>query len=83
MTASLHPRVAEGTVLTSALDTRGEQYATNRTASLAVLDQLEEQLDLVRAGGGERYAAGTASAAGCWPASASSCCWTATPRSWS
>ncbi len=57
MTASLHPRVAEGTVLTSALDTRGEQYATNRTASLAVLDQLEEQLDLVRAGGGERYAA--------------------------
>ncbi|SDP03461.1 Acetyl-CoA carboxylase, carboxyltransferase component [Klenkia soli] len=57
MTVSIDPRVAEGTVLSSALDTRGEQYAANRTASLAVLDQLEEQLDLVRAGGGERYAA--------------------------
>lgn len=55
MTA-VHPRVAEGTVLGSTLDTRGEQYATNRAASLAVLDQLEEQLDLARAGGGQRYA---------------------------
>ena len=57
MTTAIHPRVTEGTVLGSALDTRGETYRTNRTASLAVLDQLEEQLDLVRAGGGERYAA--------------------------
>jgi len=54
---STDPRVTEGTVLTSLLDTRGDQYRTNRTASLAVLDQLEEQLDLVRAGGGERYQA--------------------------
>jgi acetyl-CoA carboxylase carboxyltransferase component len=53
---AVHPRVAEGTVLGSTLDTRGEQYATNRAASLAVLDQLEEQLDLARAGGGQRYA---------------------------
>ncbi len=52
----VHPRVAEGTVLASALDVRGEQYRTNRMASLAVLDQLEEQLDLARAGGGQRYA---------------------------
>ncbi|KQS60838.1 acetyl-CoA carboxylase carboxyltransferase subunit [Geodermatophilus sp. Leaf369] len=57
MTVSADPRVTEGTVLTSLLDTRGDQYRTNRTASLAVLDQLEEQLDLVRAGGGERYQA--------------------------
>ncbi|MCW2582576.1 MAG: Methylcrotonoyl-CoA carboxylase [Klenkia sp.] len=56
MTVSVDPRVTEGTVLTSLLDTRGEQYRTNRTASLAVLDQLEDQLDLVRAGGGQRYA---------------------------
>jgi len=57
VTVSTDPRVTEGTVLTSLLDTRGDQYRTNRTASLAVLDQLEEQLDLVRAGGGERYQA--------------------------
>jgi acetyl-CoA carboxylase carboxyltransferase component len=53
---AVDPRVTEGTVLTSALDTRGELYRTNRTAQLAVLDQLEEQLDLARAGGGQRYA---------------------------
>jgi acetyl-CoA carboxylase carboxyltransferase component len=53
---TVHPRVAEGTVLGSALDARGEQFATNRAASLAVLAQLEEQLDLARAGGGPRYA---------------------------
>jgi len=57
VTFSIEPRVTEGTVLPSALDTRGEQYRTNRAASLAVLDQLDEQLDLARAGGGERYAA--------------------------
>ncbi len=49
MTFSIEPRVTEGTVLPSALDTRGEQYRTNRAASLAVLD-------LARAGGGDRYA---------------------------
>ncbi len=57
MTLTAEPRVTEGTVLPSALDTRGEQYRTNRAASLAVLDQLDEQLELARAGGGERYAA--------------------------
>ena len=56
MTFSIEPRVTEGTVLPSALDTRGEQYRTNRAASLAVLDLLDEQLDLARAGGGDRYA---------------------------
>ncbi len=57
MTLTAEPRVTEGTVLPSALDTHGEQYRTNRAASLAVLDQLDEQLELARAGGGERYAA--------------------------
>jgi len=57
VTLTAEPRVTEGTVLPSALDTRGEQYRTNRAASLAVLDQLDEQLELARAGGGERYAA--------------------------
>jgi acetyl-CoA carboxylase carboxyltransferase component len=50
-----HPRVDEGTVLRSTLDTADEQYRTNRAANLALLEQLEEQLDLARAGGGERY----------------------------
>jgi acyl-CoA carboxylase subunit beta len=56
MPGSTHPRVSEGTVLRSSLDTDGEQYRTNRAAQLAVLEQLEEQLDLARAGGGPRYA---------------------------
>jgi len=50
-----HPRVGEATVLRSTLDTGGEPYRTNRAANLALLEQLEEQLDLARAGGGERY----------------------------
>ncbi len=49
-------RTDEGTVLRSRLDTGSALYRTNRAASLTVLAQLEEQLDLVRAGGGERYA---------------------------
>src|SRR3954467_6812329 len=52
----LDPRVTEGTVLRSALDTGSEQYRANRAAQLALLDQLEEQLDAARAGGGPRYA---------------------------
>src|SRR3954463_4484194 len=52
----LDPRVTEATVLRSALDTGSEQYRANRTAQLALLDQLEEQLDAARAGGGPRYA---------------------------
>jgi acetyl-CoA carboxylase carboxyltransferase component len=56
MTTSLEPRVTEGTVLRSALDTRSEQYRANHAAQLAILAELEEQLDIVRAGGGPRYA---------------------------
>jgi acyl-CoA carboxylase subunit beta len=41
--------------LTSAVDTSGESYRLNRAAQLAVLEQVQEQLDLVVAGGGERY----------------------------
>ncbi|HEY3735481.1 MAG TPA: carboxyl transferase domain-containing protein, partial [Streptosporangiaceae bacterium] len=43
-------------VLTSSLDTADETYQANRRVQLAALAALEEQLDLVRAGGGERYA---------------------------
>lgn len=42
-------------VLRSAVDTSGDVYRSNRTASLAVLDELDEQLDAARAGGGQRY----------------------------
>jgi acyl-CoA carboxylase subunit beta len=42
-------------VLTSSLDTAGETYRTNRAAQLALLDQLNEQIELAIAGGGERY----------------------------
>ena len=42
-------------ILTSALDTTGETYRANRAAQLALLDQLNEQLALAIAGGGERY----------------------------
>ncbi|MDQ1661625.1 MAG: acyl-CoA carboxylase subunit beta [Blastococcus sp.] len=56
MTISLHPRVTEGTVLRSSLDTASEQYRANRAAQTVILAELEEQLDLARAGGGTRYA---------------------------
>src|SRR3954466_7120599 len=52
----LDPRVAEGTVLASALEPGSEQSRATRPAQLALLDQLEEQLDAARAGGGPRYA---------------------------
>ncbi len=42
-------------VLTSSLDTAGETYRANREAQLALLGQLDEQLKLAIAGGGERY----------------------------
>src|SRR6195952_1461141 len=42
-------------VLKSLVDTSSETYASNRKAQLAVLDQLNEQLELFVAGGGERY----------------------------
>jgi acetyl-CoA carboxylase carboxyltransferase component len=43
-------------VLRSSLDTTGETYRHNRQVQLDALAALEQQLDLVRAGGGERYA---------------------------
>ncbi|MCW0215590.1 MAG: acyl-CoA carboxylase subunit beta [Pseudonocardia sp.] len=42
-------------VLKSLLDVSSEAYASNRRTQLAVLDQLDEQLELAIAGGGERY----------------------------
>ena len=56
MTAAAAARVSEGTVLRSALDTGSEQYQANRRAQLDLLAQLGEQLELLRAGGGPRYA---------------------------
>jgi acetyl-CoA carboxylase carboxyltransferase component len=40
----------------SALDTSAETYQRNRSAQLAALAALDEQLSLARAGGGPRYA---------------------------
>src|ERR1700749_1590330 len=42
--------------LTSNLDPVDESSQANRRAQLAALAELEQQLELVRAGGGERYA---------------------------
>ncbi|WP_433506532.1 acyl-CoA carboxylase subunit beta [Pseudonocardia halophobica] len=42
-------------VLKTLLDVSSETYASNRTAQLEVIDQLNEQLELAIAGGGERY----------------------------
>jgi acetyl-CoA carboxylase carboxyltransferase component len=44
-------------VLTSSLNTADEVYQENRRVQLEALARLNEQLDIVRAGGGERYAA--------------------------
>jgi acetyl-CoA carboxylase carboxyltransferase component len=43
-------------VLRSSLDTTDESYRLNRQVQLEALAALEHQLDVVRAGGGERYA---------------------------
>src|SRR4029077_12035275 len=43
-------------VLKSTLDTTDETYRDNRRVQLEALAALEQQLDLVRAGGGEGYA---------------------------
>ena len=40
------PRVAEGTVLRSSLDTGSPEYQANRDAQLVLLDELAEQLQL-------------------------------------
>jgi acyl-CoA carboxylase subunit beta len=42
-------------VLTSHVDPRDETYQANRTAQLALIGQLNAQLELAIAGGGERY----------------------------
>jgi acyl-CoA carboxylase subunit beta len=42
-------------VLTSHVDLRDETYRANRQAQLALIDQLNVQLELAIAGGGERY----------------------------
>jgi acetyl-CoA carboxylase carboxyltransferase component len=43
-------------VLRSTVDTSSETFRANRDAHLAALAALDEQLELARAGGGERYA---------------------------
>src|SRR5690242_9257633 len=43
--------------LSTTIDTRDETYLQNRRAQLAAVVALDSQLDLVRAGGGSRYAA--------------------------
>jgi acyl-CoA carboxylase subunit beta len=48
--------ISHVSVLTSALDTSAETYQRNRSAQLAALAALDEQLSLARAGGGPRYA---------------------------
>jgi len=42
-------------VLTSHVDLQGETYRANRAAQLALLDELDKQLEQAIAGGGERY----------------------------
>ena len=42
-------------VLATTVDTGSDAYRANRAAQLAVLDQLNEQIELAIAGGGERY----------------------------
>jgi acyl-CoA carboxylase subunit beta len=44
-------------VLTSRIDRASATYRANRDANLALLRQLDEQLALARAGGGEKYVA--------------------------
>src|SRR5271170_6590322 len=47
--------VGDAPTLVSHLNLSSEAYRENRASQLAVLAQLDEQLDLVRSGGGERY----------------------------
>src|SRR5487761_1716642 len=49
-------RSGEVPVLKSSLDVTGETYRRNREVQLAAVAALNEQLDLARAGGGEKYA---------------------------
>jgi acetyl-CoA carboxylase carboxyltransferase component len=54
-TAAASP-AAEGPVLRSALDPGSDTYRANRAAQLRVLAELDEQIELAKAGGGPRYA---------------------------
>ena len=67
-------------VLTTTIDPTSETYRANRSRpSEAALAEVDEQLAVARAGGGERYVtAPPASGASCSPASGSSCSSTAT-----
>src|SRR5580700_3129649 len=49
--------VGDAPTLVSHLNLSSEAYRENRASQLAVLAQLNEQLDLVRSGGGDRYRA--------------------------
>jgi acyl-CoA carboxylase subunit beta len=54
-TAPAAARAAEGTVLRSSLDVGSPEYRANAGAQLALLGELEAELDKARAGGGPRY----------------------------
>lgn len=55
-TGAEHHDDRETPVLRSSLDTSDELYRTNREAQLALVADLDEQISLARAGGGDRYA---------------------------
>jgi acetyl-CoA carboxylase carboxyltransferase component len=42
-------------ILSTSVDVSSDAYLANRAAQLAVLDQLDEQIEVALAGGGERY----------------------------
>ena len=50
--ATAASRAAEGPVLRSALNPAAEGYLANREAQLRVLAELNEQIELAKAGGG-------------------------------
>jgi 3-methylcrotonyl-CoA carboxylase beta subunit len=63
----------------SSLNPRSDDYRANRTAMLALVEQLETRQAQVRAGGGERGEAKFREPANCCPANGWNCCWTPTP----
>ena len=67
--------------LTSSVDTASSEFQANREAMLAALDEVETQLGLARAGGGESTSSVTAAGASSSPVTAWSCCSTRIPRS--
>ncbi len=81
MTAVADPRVTEGTVLGSTLDTRASPTAPTGPPRWPCSTSSRSSWTWCAPAAASGTPPGTGSAAGCWPASASSCCWTATPRS--